>query len=219
MIPVGNVAQWSPAVAAAAANPAGSGEAQDRFLKLLVTQLKNQDPLNPMDNAQMTSQMAQISTVSGIERLNQTMQLMVASFTAGQALQATTMIGRQVLTPGNTLRLQNGGAQAALELPQAADAVLVTIRDGSGSAMQRVDLGAQAEGLVSFQWDGVTQGGAQAAPGNYSFSVEASQGGKTLPAEALAQGLVGGVTQAKGGITLNVVGAGLVPLSNVRQVL
>src|SRR3972149_4887791 len=92
-----------------AAKP-GAGEAQDRFLKLLVTQLKNQDPLNPMDNAQITSQMAQISTVSGIEKLNTTLQAMMASSDVGQWLQATAMIGNGVLVPGSTLELQNGTA-------------------------------------------------------------------------------------------------------------
>ncbi len=220
---ISNASEPSPAITASGVAPsaglAAASEAQNRFLKLLVTQLQNQDPLNPMDNAQITSQMAQINTVTGIERLNQTMQQMAASFNAGQALQATTMIGRQVLVPGSTVQLQNGVAHGALELPQAADSVLVTIRDASGIAMQRVDLGAQPEGLISFQWDGVTQNGAAAASGNYGFTVEALQGGKKIDASALTQGLVGGVTQAKAGVTLNVVGVGPVPLSAVRQVL
>ena len=78
-------------------------DVQDRFLKLLVTQMKNQDPLNPLDNAQVTTQLAQISTVNGIEKLNATIEAMASSFTSGQSLQAATMIGKDVLVPGSTL--------------------------------------------------------------------------------------------------------------------
>src|SRR3990172_2141446 len=85
-------------------------EQEDRFLKLLVTQMKNQDPLNPLDNAEVTSQMAQLSTVSGIEKLNTTLQAMSSSFASSQSLQAAGMIGRSVLAPGSSLSLQNGAA-------------------------------------------------------------------------------------------------------------
>ena len=197
----------------------GTDDAQDRFLKLLVTQLKNQDPLNPMDNAQVTSQMAQISTVSGIDKLNATLQGMVASFSANQSLQATAMIGRSVLVPGSALLLQDGAAQGGIDLPLAADQVVVSIVDGSGQVVHKVDLGAQAAGVLGFQWDGVTDSGANAAPGSYSFSIKALQGGDKIDAVALELGLVGGVTQGKDGILLKVNGAGQVALSDVKQVM
>jgi len=196
-----------------------SSEAQDRFLKLLVTQLKNQDPLNPMDNAQITSQMAQISTVSGIDKLNATMQSMATSFNSAQSLQATSMIGHNVLAPGNVIVLQDGSAVGGVELAGAADAVTVSIRDASGQVLHKVNLGAQDAGLLSFQWDGVTDGGAKAAAGTYSFAVEATAGGKKIGATALAVGLVGGVTTGKSGVTLNVSGMGQVALVDVRQVM
>jgi flagellar basal-body rod modification protein FlgD len=205
--------------APAASATSGTNDAQDRFLKLLVTQLKNQDPLNPMDNAQITSQMAQISTVSGIDKLNATLQSMAASFSADQSLQATAMIGRSVFVPGSALQLQNGTAQGGVDLPQAADSVVVSIVDGSGQVVHKVDLGAQAAGVLGFQWDGGTDSGASAAPGSYSFSVEAVQGGKKLDAAALVLGLVSGVTQGKDGVALKVNGLGSVALSNVKQVM
>ncbi len=218
MSTVGNVSDASAALAAAAA-PAATDDAQDRFLKLLVTQLKNQDPLNPMDNAQLTSQMAQISTVNGIEKLNATLQSMAASFTAGQSLQATAMIGHGVFVPGSTLQLENGVAPFGVELAQAADSVVVTIRDGSGQVVHKADLGAQPAGVLGFQWDGITDSGAAAAAGSYSFSVEASQGGSKIDATALALGLVSGVTQGRDGVTLKVNGIGSVALADVRQVV
>ncbi len=223
MSTVGNTTDAAATIAApsapAAAGKSGASEAQGRFLKLLVTQLKNQDPLNPMDNAQITSQMAQISTVSGIDRLNATLEEVAAGFGASQSLQATAMIGRSVLASGNGLQLQNGTAAGGVELPQAADKVVVSIRDGSGLVLHQVDLGPQAAGVLGFQWDGVTDSGASAVPGSYSFVVEAVQGGKKIDATALARGLVGGVTQGKGGVALNVNGMGAVALSDVKQVM
>jgi len=205
--------------APAAAGAPGTNDAQDRFLKLLVTQLKNQDPLNPMDNAQITSQMAQISTVSGIDKLNATLQGMAASFSADQSLQATAMIGHSVLVPGTGLQLQNGTAQGGVSLPQAADKVVVSIVDGSGLVVHKVDLGAQAAGVLGFQWDGVTDSGANAAPGSYSFSIQATQGATKIDAAALALGVVSGVTQGTGGVALKVNGVGQVALSDVKQVM
>ena len=220
---IGNTTAPAGARAAVAAPAAtgtpGTNDAQDRFLKLLVTQLKNQDPLNPMDNAQITSQMAQISTVSGIDKLNTTLQSMAASFSAGQSLQATAMIGHSVLAPGSALQLQNGQALGGVNLPQAADKVVVSIVDGSGLAVHKVDLGAQAAGVVSFQWDGITDSGASAAPGSYSFAVEAVQGGNKIDAVALALGLVSSVKQGANGVMLNVNGVGSVALSDVKQVM
>jgi flagellar basal-body rod modification protein FlgD len=203
----------------AAVGTPGANDAQDRFLKLLVTQLKNQDPLNPMDNAQITSQMAQISTVSGIDKLNATLQSMATSFGVGQSLQATAMIGHGVFVPGGTLQLDNGAAQFGVDLPQAADKVTVSIIDGSGQVVHKTDLGPQPAGVLGFQWDGVTDSGASAAAGRYSFSIEAVQGGKKIGATALVLGMVNGVTQGKGGVTLKINGVGSVALADVKQVM
>ena len=211
-----NVAAASTTATTAAS---GSSAAQDRFLKLLVTQLKNQDPLSPMDNAQITSQMAQISTVTGIDQLNASLQTMAASFGAGQSLQATSMIGRNVLAPANAMVLQDGSAIGGVELAQAADDVVVTIRDSSGLLLHQVHLGAQAAGVMGFKWDGVTDSGATAAAGSYSFSVQATQGGKKIDTSTLAGGQVSGVTTGKNGVTLNVNGVGRVTLTDVKQVM
>jgi flagellar basal-body rod modification protein FlgD len=104
----------------------------DRFLKLLVAQLNNQDPMNPMDNAQMTSQMAQINTVSGITQLNETMKSMSTQFTAMQVLQGASMVGREVLTTGNKLTISNGVGKGSIDLAGAADNVTVRLRTGAG---------------------------------------------------------------------------------------
>ena len=196
-----------------------ASDAQDRFLKLLVTQLKNQDPLNPVDNAQITSQMAQISTVSGIDKLNTTLQSMAASFNSAQSLQATSMIGHNVLAPGNVILLRGDSAVGGVELDAAADAVTVSILDASGQLLHKVNLGAQTAGLLSFQWDGATDSGTNAAAGNYSFNVEATSGSKKIGAAALAVGQVASVTTGKNGVMLNVSEIGAIALTDVRQVM
>lgn len=203
---------------ASSATPSGN-DAQDKFLKLLVAQLKNQDPLNPLDNAEITSQMAQISAVSGIDTLNTTLQAMAASFSAGESLQATAMIGRRVLTAGSTLQLENGGAAGGVYLPRSADKLVISIRDGSGQLVHMADLGAQPAGVVGFQWDGAVDSGAAAAPGSYRFEVEAVQGGNKIDATALTLGLVSGVSQGRSGVSLNVNGIGAVALADVKQVM
>src|SRR4051812_28080749 len=120
----------------AAMNPAtktkdtNSAEAmQDKFMTLLVTQMKNQDPLNPMDNAQVTSQLAQLSTVTGIDKLNSTVEALKGSYQTSQTLQATSMIGHGVLVPGSATTLVEGKALMGIEMSSPADKVQVTIRD------------------------------------------------------------------------------------------
>lgn len=208
--------------AASLAGLSGASEAdqaEDKFLTLLVTQLRNQDPLNPMDNAQMTSQMAQIRTVSGLEKLNTTLSAMAASFTAGQALQATSMIGRDVLVEGNQVQLAAGSADGALELDGAAGSVLVAIHDAAGRLVHQVDLGPQPAGVVRFRWDGATDQGGAAADGRYSFTVKATQGSAEVGATTLAQSRVSGVIQGKDGVELSLVPSGRAALAAVRQVM
>lgn len=179
---------------------------EDRFLKLLVTQMQNQDPLNPLDNAQVTSQMAQLSTVTGIEKLNTSLSDMSKSFMANQSLQAANMIGHDVLAPGSDLNLKSGTAFAGIELQGAADNVTVTIKDGTGKVVRSIDMGAQKAGTVSFEWDGKTDGDQALADGKYTFSVVSTQGTTNVIAETLALSKVTSVNLAAQGVSLNVEG-------------
>lgn len=191
----------------------------DRFMKLLITQMKNQDPLNPMDNAEVTSQMAQISTVSGIDKLNTTLQNMAASFSANQSLQAVNMIGHSVMVPGSALRLEQGMGLAGVDLPQSVDQVTVTIRDAAGSVVRNMDLGSKPQGIAAFAWDGATDSGDAAADGIYSFSVSALQGSKKIDGSTLAVGQVNSVSPGKDGMLLDVSGLGVIGLTDVKKVL
>ncbi|TCV90730.1 flagellar hook assembly protein FlgD [Sulfurirhabdus autotrophica] len=194
-------------------------DGQTRFLKLLVTQMQNQDPLNPLDNAQVTSQLAQLSTVDGINKLNATVQALSASYAQGQTLQAASLIGRGVLAPGSSLALQSGMAIGGIDLSQPADSVVVTVNDLAGNAQQSIDLGPQNAGVVAFQWDGVKSDGSTAADGAYAFSVKAVQKGVSVVADQLAYGQVGSVTLGALGTALNTTGLGTVALSLIKQIL
>jgi len=204
-----------------AASPAKNtaAESQDRFLKLLVTQMKNQDPLNPMDNAQVTSQMAQLSTVSGIDKLNATLQALSSSMIASQSMQAASMIGHVVMVPGNGMDLVNGKGSAAVDLTQPADSVSVAISDASGRVVRNMQLGSQGSGAVPFQWDGLNDAGQLLADGSYQFNATAQLGGVKSTVSTMSYGLVNSVMQGTQGATLNVGSIGEVSLASVKQIL
>lgn len=194
-------------------------DAQNRFLKLLTTQLKNQDPLNPLDNAQMTSQMAQISTVDGIERLNATLQQLINNSADSQTLQAAALVGHGVLVPGSGMDLAKGSAFAGVDLKSAADRVTVTIKDTNGLVVRTLELGNMDAGSQIFQWDGKANDGSAAADGSYTFSVAAVQGTNKVDATALSVGQVASVERTTAGLTLNVGQMGNFTMADVRQIL
>lgn len=192
---------------------------QDRFLKLLVTQMKNQNPLKPLDNAEVTSQIAQISTVTGIEKLNTTLQSLVSDSNSRQAVEAAMMIGREVLVPGDIMNLKDGKGFAGVELPEGADKVTVTITNSSGVKVSEFDLGAQTAGVNPIIWKGDTESGAAAANGSYKFTVSAWRDGQEINTKPLAIGKVESVSTSDKGPTLDVGELGHVKLSDIKQIL
>ncbi|MBL0038838.1 MAG: flagellar hook assembly protein FlgD [Nitrosomonadales bacterium] len=194
-------------------------DTEDRFLKLLVTQMKNQDPLNPMDNAQVTSQMAQLSTVTGIDKLNATLQALSDSMSIVQSLSATSMIGHGVLIPGSAITLKDGKAIGGIELTQPADSVKVLIQDAAGNTVSTLQMGPQKAGVTALAWDGQTDAGTPAINGTYKFSVEALRAGDKVEANALTFGMVNAVTPGVNGATLDVGSAGSVAMSAVKQII
>ncbi len=214
-----------PTTAAAAATPSvgaktaqNMNEAQDRFLTLLVSQMKNQDPLNPMDNAQVTTQMAQISTVTGIGQLNDTIAGFLGKLTGMESLQGASLAGRQVLVSGNAIDLAGGAAAGGYELIGPADSVTVSVMDGAGRKIYQDNRGAQSSGVHSFAWNGLTTTGEKAADGRYTFKIEASSTGAAVPATTLAYGRVNGVTPASSGLQLDLGPLGVRAYSDVKQV-
>lgn len=195
-----------------------ASDTQDRFLKLLTTQLKNQDPLNPLDNAQLTSQLAQISTVDGIERLNATLKTLLSSSVDAEALQAAALVGRQVMVAGNGLALTDSGAVGGLELSGVADKVAVVIKDSNGIVMNTVNLGQLNAGQHNFVWDGKTDAGVQAVKGSYSVSVTAKRGDEDVAVTAQQLASVQNINHSNQGVTLNLGSLGLVSMRDIKQI-
>lgn len=193
-------------------------EASDRFLTLLVTQLRNQDPLNPLDNAQVTTQLAQISTVSGINKLNATVASLSAAFAAGQYLQATGLVGRDVVVAGNKLTLDEGKAPFAMAIAKDADTVTVTIKDPAGVVVRTLELGEQKSGIRSFVWDGKDAAGKALVAGDYTMSVGATSKGEAVAIDALTIAKVSGVAPSAQGTVLMLGSLGTVALSEILQV-
>ncbi|MCX7173278.1 MAG: flagellar hook assembly protein FlgD [Proteobacteria bacterium] len=196
-------------------------ETEDRFLKLLVTQLKNQDPLNPLDNAQMTSQMAQISTVNGIEKLNTTLQAMMSNTSQSQTMQAASLVGKGVLVPGTGLALKvaDGAAFAGYDLAGPIDNGTITISDANGLAVRTIQLKGMDAGTHTFQWDGKSDSGAVAADGAYTFKVAATRGADKVDTTALQIGMVTSIMSSSQGVSLNVGTLGAFKMTDVREIL
>ncbi len=206
------------------------GDTQDRFLTLLVTQLRNQDPLNPMDNAAVTSQIAQLSTVSGIEQLNNTLLALSGQMDLSQSMQAASFIGKEVLVPGDKIRLgstEDGLGKVAtpfgFELYSKAKTVQVSILDGSGQVVRQMELDQPdqlGEGIHSLSWDGLNDQGQPLTDGAYQVQVLATDAeGKTLAADALTYGKVGSVAYSSAGLRLDLGLAGTYSLFDIRKVM
>ena len=208
------------AAGALAGAASSSSDQEQRFLKLLVTQLNNQDPLNPLDNAELTSQLAQMSTVSGIEKLNSTLQSLVDQSGSSQTLQAASLIGRTVLTPGSSINLKdNAAASFGLDMQGAADTVKVTVTDAAGNTVRTIDAGTLPQGTKTLSWDGKSDTGVAMGNGSYKISVVAASAGKSVAANTLTYAQVASVAQTASGVTLNLGAAGTAALGDVKQFL
>jgi len=184
----------------------------DRFLKLLVAQMQNQDPLNPMDNAEITSQMAQINTVDGIQQLNTTVQSLSGQFTQMQALQGAALVGRDVIVPGNTMDIADGIGQGGFELTSPADNVKVEVLNAGGHVIDTLQLGAQTAGSHSFDWD-ATQAGTDT---NLTFRITATSGATTLSSTALMRDTVTAVSTSGDTLTLELLRSGSTPYASIK---
>lgn len=206
--------------AATASAGASGADSEQRFLKLLVAQLNNQDPMSPLDNAQLTSQLAQLSTVSGIEKLNTAFESLVAQSGASQALQSASLIGRAVLVPGSGLALRQGEQTAVnFEMAQGADKTTLTITDAAGMPVSNRELGAVQAGLNKLSWDGLDDKGQPLPEGAYSFYVTATSGQDRVEVTPLTYADVASVSQGSAGAALNLANGSKAALSDVRLIL
>ncbi|NYT65056.1 flagellar hook assembly protein FlgD [Alcaligenaceae bacterium] len=201
------------------------GDTQDRFLTLLVTQLQNQDPLNPMDNAQVTSQMAQLSTVNGINQLNNTLLALSGQMDVSQSMQAAGLIGKGVLVPGNkvSVGVNDDVATATpfgVDIISPAAKVVVTIMGPDGQVVRKLDLGKKDAGVYSVEWDGMGENNAPLAEGKYTVEVAALDGnGQPVAAEALTHGTVSSVAYTSQGLRIDMGLAGSYSLLDIRKIM
>ena len=201
------------------ANEAGSAE---RFLKLLVTQMQNQDPLNPMDNAQITTQIAQINTVNGIQELNTTVKGLNGQFVQMQALQGASLVGRDVTVAGNLMSYDDDADGVArgvggFELTGSADRVKVEVLSGAGRVVDTLDLGAQTAGSHSFSW--TPQGTAlPTSADGYRFRIVATAGTTAVASTALMRDRVEAVSMVGDKLTLEMTNSGKLPYSDIKAV-
>lgn len=221
------VTNASSTSALSSANNASSAQSiENQFLKLLTTQLQNQDPTNPMDNMQLTSQLAQISTVEGITNLNTTLQSISSQMGLSQSIDATSFIGKSVLVQGNSILLGTDSSTGStvttpfgINLSSAASNVQVKITNASGAVVNTVNLGSLNAGVYSYDWDGKSSTGTAATNGSYSFTVTATDAnGNAVTVNPLTYGQVGSVAYTSGGPVLNLGTAGTTSLAGIYKV-
>ena len=191
--------------------------AQDRFLKLLVAQLNNQDPMNPLDNAQMTSQIAQINTVTGIQQLNETVKGLAGQFAAQQLMQGSAMVGRQVLVEGNSLALDSEAHQAtgAFDLAGSAASVKVQVLDPTGKEVGTVDMGALPAGRYNFAWNASQYQGDSAL----RFKVLAANGEAAVGSTPLSVDSIVAVSMDNGSLQMQLSRGGMTTQSGIKAIL
>lgn len=203
---------------------------QSQFLTLLVTQLQNQDPLNPMDNAEVTSQIAQLSTVNGINQLNNTLLALSGQMDMSQSMQAANLIGKDVLVPGEKIALGStnvDGVKTPIATPFGVDLIsdaakmVITIQDVSGKAVRQIELeGPHTAGVMSMQWDGKDDSGLAVGDGAYTVKVAAMDAeGELVASEALTSGRVSSVAYASTGLQLELGLAGKYSLFDIRKIM
>lgn len=201
----------------AASTSAAKAADADRFLTLLVTQMKNQDPLNPLDNAQVTSQLAQINTVKGIEQMNSTLADLGLRFDAMQVLQAASVVDRNVLVGGTAMTVTDKGGAGAFELASAAESVQVRVLDGGGNAVYTTTLGAKGVGMHDFKWDGKLANGKPAAAGTYKLEVTATADGKPVTATPYVASTVTSLTRGADGFALALANGQTVGMADLKR--
>ncbi|MCK0553224.1 flagellar hook assembly protein FlgD [Pantoea ananatis] len=192
---------------------------QNHFLTMLVTQLKNQDPTNPMQNSQLTTQLAQISTLSGIEKLNTTLGSISQQMSSARSLQSAMLVGHGVMVNGSQILVgKKVTTPIGVELSAASDSTVFSIKDARGNVVRTIDAGSLKAGVHTLNWDGNMQDGKPAPDGKYAFSVTAVKAGTNVAAVPLNYALVSGVSTSNNTVLLDIGKQGQVSLSDIRKI-
>ncbi|BCL68844.1 putative Flagellar basal-body rod modification protein FlgD [Vibrio nigripulchritudo MADA3029] len=182
---------------------------QEDFLSLLTKQLAQQDPFKPVSNDQMIAQMASFATVDGIGKMNNQFESLNSSMTSNQALQASSLVGRDVLVPGAAgMKPDNAGMSAMVKVPQALDNLFVRIENAQGQLVRTLDVGAKPAGDAKVEWDGLDENGNPLPGGKYAVKAGGLLDGETREFEVSTYANVNSVLLGKGdgNVLLNLAG-------------
>ena len=194
---------------------------KNMFMKLLLAQIKNQDPLKPTDQTNFVAQLAQFSTLEGIQNLNTSVQDIGTQYRSSQALQATAMVGREVLVPGQVGYLESGGnISGTISEGQAAGDITMTIKDANGAVVATRDLGNIGDAETPYEWDGTDNSGNSLPAGLYSVSIEGTADGTNKALETNVYSRVNSVSivDNQGGMVLNLNGIGQIASTDIKEV-
>lgn len=193
---------------------------QKDFLNLMLTQFRNQDPFKPMDGTQFLGQLAQFSTVSGIEEMNASLSGLTTSLRSDQMLAGAALVGRDVLSAGSSAALgAEGGVRGAVVPPAGAQQVIVSVRDAAGQLVHRFSVEPR-DGVTDFAWDGTAANGARAPAGTYALQATAVTGTRQESLQVLLSDRVTSVTldPRTHSLILNTAQQGAVPLADVQRI-
>ncbi|MDU8608842.1 flagellar hook assembly protein FlgD [Pseudomonas syringae group sp. 247E2] len=193
---------------------------KDAFLQLLVTQMKNQNPLDPQDNTQFVAQLAQFSSLESMQNLTSTVDTIATSYKSSQALQASSLVGRSVIIDSSSTTVDaTKGMTGSIVIPSATTATSIKVYDSQSNLVDTVELGAQKVGTTSFSWDGTDSDGTALASGNYTFKAEGSVDGKNTQLSTYLPATVNSVTLGVNGAeTMLNLASGSVALSKVQTI-
>ncbi|HHM05972.1 MAG TPA: flagellar hook assembly protein FlgD [Gammaproteobacteria bacterium] len=195
---------------------------QEDFLKLLTTQLSNQDPFKPMENGDFLAQIAQFASVSGIQDLQNSLAELSTALTGNQGLQAADMVGRRVISEGSRVMFDGvDSVGAAVELPASSQQVTVGVYSSSGELVRTLSFGAQGAGVMEFQWDGLSEEGQAVPPGRYELRAEALYDGQRTALSTRVASRVASVTLGEGGrsVSLNLDSGESLAMKDVKAIL
>lgn len=212
---VGDVSQRS------AANPTQevADMNQEVFLRLLLTELQNQDPMNPLEGREFIAQLATLAQVEQTRKTNEALELLLQYQSSINNAQAVSLLGKKVRATGDEFTYSGANVELSFYLEQNAASVDVKIYDSAGKIVRTMSLGAQNEGLVNFKWDGLDNRGNKVPNGNYKFDVTAKdENGKSVFAQTLMEGVVSGLSFDTDGLHL-IVNGHKVSLSEIYEVM
>lgn len=198
-----------------------SADLQNTFLTLLIAQLQNQDPTNPADSSQLTQQLAEINTVSGIAEVNSTLNSVLAQLNAAQGTQVAALVGKTVLVPGNTVTVADGKSTGfGIRLDQNVADLKVNILDANGQTVATLDLGAASAGVLPVSWTATANDGRAIPDGTYTINVNSSDGAQPPGQATLSTSVINAIVhQSDGSAGLVLSDGSTVKVSNLAAII